>query len=32
MPMTSKDMERLILADGWPSGFAQAIQTPNEKS
>ena len=31
MPMTSKDMERLILADGWPSGFAQAIQTPNEK-
>lgn len=24
-------MERLILADGWPSGFAQAIQTPNEK-
>ena len=35
MPMTSKDMERLILADGWvlkkPSGFPQAIQTPNEK-
>ncbi len=31
MPMTSKDMERLILADGWPSGIAQTIQTPNEK-
>lgn len=29
--VTSKDMKRLILADGWVSGFPQAIQTPNEK-
>ena len=29
--VTSKDLERLILTDGWVSGFPQAIQTPNEK-
>ncbi len=29
--VTSKDMKRLILADGWVSRFPQAIQTPNKK-